>query len=272
VATYRGGRLFTPEALELIAKYSEGIPRNINNICFGALSYGFASRMKMIDAEVIREVAAERDLGPKETVAASVRAPAEKSHDTMKPATPLSNVAMPPWVLSQPTSIVAPRRNHAAIWATAAATVIILAGGLPVFPKLLRQLRNPPVSAQPSLSMPVPSAGIYSSSAPSTPSPLVTIPEPVSPAVEATRESAKFASRPGAVQETSPDARTIVVKPQQTLSGISQAYLGQADRNTIGAIVRMNPKVANPNHIEVGQHLRLPDSFGSPATQPATSE
>src|SRR4029077_18936582 len=59
VATYRGGRLFTPEALELIAQYSEGIPRNINNICFAALSYGFASRIKTIDANVIREVAAE---------------------------------------------------------------------------------------------------------------------------------------------------------------------------------------------------------------------
>ena len=228
VATYRGGRLFTPQALDLIAQYSQGIPRNINNICFGALSYGFASRIRMIDAEVIREVAAERDLGTKETVAVSVRTPAAESYDTaecscpphpsapqsasltslprsapqapivaplescppeMEPGAPLSNVAVPHVVLSQLTAMVASHRTRAAIWAAAATAVLILAGGLVLFPKLLRQLRNSPVPAQPSLSMAVPSTGTYSSSAPSTPSPLVTSPVTVRPAVEATPKS-----------------------------------------------------------------------------------
>jgi LysM repeat protein len=74
------------------------------------------------------------------------------------------------------------------------------------------------------------------------------------------------------LREASSDGRTIVVKPQQTLWGISQAYLGQVDSNTIGAILRMNAEVANPDHIEVGQRLRLPDPVGSPAMQPATVE
>src|SRR5438270_13586078 len=42
VAGYNGAPVFSPEALELIAQVSEGIPRQINNYCFHALSLGCA--------------------------------------------------------------------------------------------------------------------------------------------------------------------------------------------------------------------------------------
>jgi general secretion pathway protein A len=54
--------LFTSAALQLIARHSKGIPRNINNLCFNALSLGCALKRKMIDAEVIKEVIADLDL------------------------------------------------------------------------------------------------------------------------------------------------------------------------------------------------------------------
>jgi type II secretory pathway predicted ATPase ExeA len=53
--------LFTPEAVSLIAHYGDGIPRNINNICFNSLSIGCTSGKKVIDAEAVREAIA--DLG-----------------------------------------------------------------------------------------------------------------------------------------------------------------------------------------------------------------
>src|SRR5215470_8283502 len=46
--------LFSAEAETLIAKYSEGIPRNINNICFSALSLGCVERQKTIQPDMIR--------------------------------------------------------------------------------------------------------------------------------------------------------------------------------------------------------------------------
>lgn len=55
-------RLFTPQAESLIAKYSEGIPRNINNICFNALSLGCVLKQKTIREEVVREVLHDLDL------------------------------------------------------------------------------------------------------------------------------------------------------------------------------------------------------------------
>jgi type II secretory pathway predicted ATPase ExeA/HSP20 family molecular chaperone IbpA len=55
VAGYSGGPLFAPDALALIAEQSQGIPREINNICFNALLLGAARRDQTISAEIARE-------------------------------------------------------------------------------------------------------------------------------------------------------------------------------------------------------------------------
>lgn len=47
--------LFNRKAEALIARYSEGIPRNINNICFNALSLGCVLKQQTIREEVVRE-------------------------------------------------------------------------------------------------------------------------------------------------------------------------------------------------------------------------
>jgi len=62
VAGFRNGTPFTPRAKKLIGELSEGIPRNINNLCFGALSLGCALQQKAIDVDVIREVVSDLDL------------------------------------------------------------------------------------------------------------------------------------------------------------------------------------------------------------------
>jgi general secretion pathway protein A len=62
VAGYVGGQLFTPEALEEIGHFTEGIPRNVNNFCFNALSLACALRHKVVDLEVVREVISDLDI------------------------------------------------------------------------------------------------------------------------------------------------------------------------------------------------------------------
>ena len=52
-AGYRGGALFTPEALGMLAVSGRGIPREINRLCFNALSVGFRRRKRVIDAEIM---------------------------------------------------------------------------------------------------------------------------------------------------------------------------------------------------------------------------
>jgi AAA domain len=63
VAGYQGDPLFTREALAEIARFTEGIPRNINNFCFNALSLACALRQKTVDLAVVREVISDLDIG-----------------------------------------------------------------------------------------------------------------------------------------------------------------------------------------------------------------
>ena len=62
VAGLKGDPIFTEAACDAVAEISLGIPRNINNLCFNALSLGFALRQKTIDGDLMREVAADFDL------------------------------------------------------------------------------------------------------------------------------------------------------------------------------------------------------------------
>ena len=63
VAGRDGKPLFTPDALNLIAADSEGIPRRVNILCFNALTLGYAQRQKEIDTALVEEVIADLDLG-----------------------------------------------------------------------------------------------------------------------------------------------------------------------------------------------------------------
>jgi general secretion pathway protein A len=50
------GPLFTSDAQSTVAQQSEGVPKNINEICFHALRAGFACSRKTIDVEIIQQV------------------------------------------------------------------------------------------------------------------------------------------------------------------------------------------------------------------------
>ena len=62
IAGHRGEPLFTPDAYEAVAEFTEGIPRNVNNFCFNALSLACALRKRMVDSEVVDEVTSDLDI------------------------------------------------------------------------------------------------------------------------------------------------------------------------------------------------------------------
>lgn len=62
VARHKGPPIFDNNAKVMIANLSEGIPRNINSLCFGALSLACGLNRKTIDTEIIREVFNDLDL------------------------------------------------------------------------------------------------------------------------------------------------------------------------------------------------------------------
>ena len=61
-AGYDGPSLFTLAARRLIAERSQGIPRNINTICFNAMALACAMKLSTIDHNVVLEVLADLDL------------------------------------------------------------------------------------------------------------------------------------------------------------------------------------------------------------------
>jgi len=62
IAGYTGAMLFAPAAMHTIAQFTEGIPRNINNLCFSALSLGCALRQRIIDLPIVEEVISDLDI------------------------------------------------------------------------------------------------------------------------------------------------------------------------------------------------------------------
>jgi len=62
VAGYEGDGLFTTDAMQEIAGFTEGIPRNVNNFCFNALSLAFALKQPKVDLAVVREVISDLDV------------------------------------------------------------------------------------------------------------------------------------------------------------------------------------------------------------------
>jgi general secretion pathway protein A len=62
IAGYRGAPIFTSDVYDSISTATEGIPRNINNFCFNALSLACALRKRTVDAEVVKEVMSDLDL------------------------------------------------------------------------------------------------------------------------------------------------------------------------------------------------------------------
>ena len=62
VAGYEGPSLFAPDIFDTVATFTEGIPRNINNFCFNALSLACALKQKVIDRAVVQEVISDLDI------------------------------------------------------------------------------------------------------------------------------------------------------------------------------------------------------------------
>jgi hypothetical protein len=55
--------LFTDEACDAVHHYSSGVPRLVNLLCDLALVYGYAEQRKQIDADLVTDVAREKQAG-----------------------------------------------------------------------------------------------------------------------------------------------------------------------------------------------------------------
>jgi general secretion pathway protein A len=264
--------LFTGEALALIFQYSEGIPRNINNLCFNSLSLGYALKRKAIDAEIVREVLSDLDLDrwrPKTSLA--LRPEASRLQEA------------PAFLLTSNEPAISVGGIPRLVWAMAA---LVLIGGAVfasrwVLPKASVQM-TPRAAQHPAV------AGSSSNQAPVMPAETATQADEVNPSRALAPGPASNQNPPpitptesapqadGAVSQISPVAppsigasqnpqvsaaeTTISVTPGRTLLGICVENFGSCNPQLLQEIRRLNPGLSNLDHIEPGQKIRLPVS------------
>jgi general secretion pathway protein A len=284
VAGHSGAALFTPAAAGLIAEFSQGIPRSINNLCFNALSWGYAVKKEQVDADIIREVAAELD------VIRCTREPEAEPPAEIVPARAIMTSAavaaapkaVPPSTLLSPPPGQATSSSHR--WRTigiaASAAILAFLGGY----GWQNMRRATSQQAAPQSVEAAPDAGSAQGNSSSVASSSMTssgvrsereVGETSRPAV-GEQAHAKLSVEPVRTGKLSPEEaappvinpmaavalpaeklRTVVVKPNDTLWGLSAGRDFQQ-------IAQLN-KLANPNHIEVGQRLVVPASVNGPA-------
>jgi len=270
VAGYRGSGLFTPDAIQMIAKLTGGTPRIINNLCFNALSMGCAMRREKIGSEVVQEVAKELSRDAK-----AARAPV--SWQRLSENAPSAFRAGRDSSLSEIGGHLFRQRTFQISFLSAMLVSAIFFGFWSRATKqttvatpsktstVLATQELAPDSQKPvtgGLSEAQSDEAQQTTAAPSTTS-----------TVLATQELAPDSKKPvaGSLSEAQSDEAqlttdrrtpaaffTYVVEPHDTLRELCTAIMGHYDPSTVAEIQKLNPSMRNPNHLEVGQALRFP--------------
>jgi general secretion pathway protein A len=233
----------TVGARKLIADHSEGIPRNINNLCFNAMSLACALQRKAIDRDIVRDVIADLDLEPLR----------EKNIAAAKPK--MKSVRVPPILVA-----AAQKQSSSGGWIpkfVLTSALLLAAGGLLVnlnrgagqsatLPNAVATVSAAPpaAAAQPSAPAPALQSAPASDLAPA-PAPVVVSEVSLMPAQEAG----------AAVKEATEDVR---VKSGQTLYQISVNKFGKYDGKVLEQLRGLNPSLSNPDRIRTGQKIRIP--------------
>jgi general secretion pathway protein A len=247
IAGYTGTTpLFLPAAVNLIAEHSSGIPRNINNICFNALSLGCALDRTQIGADVIRQVLQDLDMDAAES--SSLRSATERS-------------------LSQPgiveTEKPKSRRGRFSRWkiAVTLSCIVLLAAGF-----LLERHRAVPDAGQgevlhlasQKLSSPAPGdgapAGVKTVEAKPASSP---DPELVADQTDSVAASSPAMPSPATSGTARPQTRLIHMREGQTLYSICRSILRDLGQGCLDRIQELNPSV-DLDYLQKGQRIRLP--------------
>ncbi len=232
--------LFTTRATNLIHEHSGGIPRNINNLCFNALSLGCALRKRNIDHDVIQEVIDDLDwaaLGTKSTPTLSW------VHPFARRSTIKLGAAFDSW-----------RRTWS--WKRAAAVSAVLLVGVASLASMggLRLVGRAaaPVVVSPEKINTVSSAMAGHKNSDAS--------EPASAIAPTNATAFPVAQSEARVASPDDNSRTITIVPSQTLSRISVENTGAYNSRMLEQIRALNPWISDPDKIRAGQELRLPAS------------
>src|SRR5712691_42786 len=233
VAGYRGTELFTPGALGLIAERSRGIPRLINNLCFNALSLGCATQQKQITSEIIRQAALDLSLEPR---APTPPVPRQQTPPRVAPGLRLSLQSFYSWITD---NLFRRRVFQMSVLSLVCGSFVIYFG-----------VRNGAGTSRPS-------AAIYQDTQTSS---AITGSEfrPAQRVMDPTADQQPYELQQTGAHENSLSIFVYVVQPKDTLRDLCVSTLGRYDEVVLSQLQKLNPELRNPDHLEVGQKIRLP--------------
>ncbi len=232
------GQLFGTEALRLIGQYSEGIPRNINHICFSALSLGFANGKKTIDADLVGEVIASREIAKDPTPEGSQ---SREIPEALLVGRPGKSGGVPEKSNPLPKGSVGTRSGKWPAWFRRTGTLAAVATAIAAAAIGFVEHRSPleAKAAQPAATLAV--------------APAIEAVTPAAPTIPAASEP-----QPRAEEAAVKPRRSIKVKPNDTLWHISESYFGTVNSRILNDIARLNSTLRDPHHLQVGRTLWLP--------------
>jgi type II secretory pathway predicted ATPase ExeA len=282
VAGYAGSPLFTVRARLGIAKYSRGIPRNINTLCFNAMSVAYGMSAKQVDAKMVLEAAADvemESLLPKpqkvvkvvmpKRIPASVRpirpslvpplrtAKKTASSNPMVPAFAAFFVLMMLATFSWITWVRGERTPPfdvlmAATPRSASTASEISRGGIEAW----KDVETTRVSSSQDGAQAEPGEG--ETGQPVSAPPAAVNPQPAAEAVpRASAVVLSDASIPAGLSQND-EILTVVVEKAITVRQLSLQYVGKFDEIVRSEIYNLNPGLRDAGHIEIGERLRLP--------------
>ncbi len=257
VAGYSGEPLFSQGALRIIAGRSQGIPRQINRLCFSALSLGCAMGRKQVDVGMMEEVLADHDVESLQRP--KIARPAAPAPEAARAVTNSAEPARVPFVspmLARPplTSYPASPKRSVGGWvagsASVAALVAVVIGILSLSPERIDRFLQ--VSSDVWNSVRGATESIRSSATAKSDSGSV--------------QAAEFPSAGSAQSSTSSEnaeTTSVVVQPGETLRQIIVRTIGSYNGDAIKQIRKLNPDIVDFDHFEPGQVIRFPLAPGA---------
>ena len=262
VAGYDGPGLFAPDALALIVELGHGVPRIINNICFSAMSLGCASGCRKIGAEIVQEAVADLSLDsyvqrPVAATAQPVTSVPHRSHQEKQRQTASVAASAQPVRFVRPLTPITPpflailRNSFAHIrdfrsgkatkrWLARAGSFIV---GLGILLLYLGEGGQGRTTGHATPGQAVRVEAIAAADSPAAIEPVEAQGDSDAPALTRSRADLFF---------------THVVRPNDTLSRLCRRAFGRYDAGVLAEIRELNWDLWNPDHIEVGQKIRLP--------------
>ena len=233
VAGYLGTELFTPGALGLIAERSRGIPRLINNLCFNALSLGCATQQKQITSEVIRQAASDLSLEPR---APAPPVPRQQTAPRVARGLRQSLQSVYSWIAD---NLLRRRVFQMSVLSFVGGSFVIYFG-----------VRSVAGTSRPS-------AAIYQDTQTTS---AITGSEsrPAQHVIDPTADQLPHELLQTGAHKNSLSFFIYVVQPKDTLRDLCVSTLGRYDKAVLSQIQKLNPELRNPDHLDVGQKIRLP--------------